>query len=95
MEGEGLTGGGRQHGFPAAPPPEVLDALDTAAVVLDELRRSGILLRLNVGQGVAGPSVSARAVRADGHVVGDLQPRDLLEVLGGLVPWDSGAGSSD
>jgi hypothetical protein len=73
-------GDGRTSHIPTAPPPEVLDALDRAAGVLDELERRAIELTLHHDE-------AARAVDVTvGRAGGDprqLSHRALLNLLDG------------
>jgi hypothetical protein len=63
----------------SGPPPEVLDALDGAARVHDELRSAGLSVSFDVQ---AAGNVRVRVTDGSGNVVHDLQPAHALQLLG-------------
>src|SRR5689334_18184477 len=67
-----------QRPAPLAPPPEVLQALDSAAKVLNDLDKRGDELRLSVGE----DGVKATLQPVDGGVQ-ELTHRQLLDLLTG------------
>ena len=67
------------------PPPEVLEALDTAACVLDELRSRELSLSLSVQTTGRGETVHAEVRDHTGSVVCELTNGQLLELLSGTA----------
>jgi len=65
---------------PAAPPPEVLDALDRAARVLDELAAKQVSLRFKVTED---DEVRVEVRDGEGHVVRRIPAERVLELLDG------------
>jgi hypothetical protein len=63
----------------SGPPPEVLDALDGAARVHDELRSAGLTVSFDVQ---SSGSVRVSVVDGSGNVVRDLAPAHALQLLG-------------
>jgi hypothetical protein len=69
--------------FPTTPPPEVLDALDTAARVLSELAASRVDLRFAVEEEATGKRVRVEVRNGKGELVREIPPKRLLDVLAG------------
>jgi hypothetical protein len=79
----GFSGAGTAsgHELPATPPPEVLDALDRAAVVLDELDRKHVTIALLHEDGSDG--VRASLAFPGGRSSRELSAAELLSLLDG------------
>jgi hypothetical protein len=77
---------GAQGSIPAAPPPDVLDSLDTAARVLEELASRRISLRFHYVEGTH--EVRIQVVDdSDGSVVREIPPGALADLAaGGQIP---------
>ena len=75
----GSRPGGPFVAMPAAPPPEVLEALGSAAIVLDELAVRGFGLCLDVT--AESRTVRVRVTHADGRVVRKLAATAVLDLL--------------
>lgn len=76
--------GARESSVPAAPPPEVLDALDTAARVLEELASRRIGLRFEYVEGAH--EVRIQVVNeTDGSVIREIPPGGLAELAAGAA----------
>jgi uncharacterized FlaG/YvyC family protein len=72
--------------IPASPPPEVLDALDTAARVLEELASRRISLHFEYVEGTH--EVKIQVVNeSDGSVIREIPPDGLVDIAaGGQAP---------
>jgi hypothetical protein len=69
--------------FPASPPPEVLDMLDTAATVLQELASSQVTMHIDVVDGGAGKRIHVQVLDAEGVLLREIPPHQMLDVLAG------------
>ena len=68
--------------IPAAPPPEVLEAMDAAGRVARELHASGRELRFTPPEGPVG-RVRVEVCDLDGNVLREIPPSELLDVATG------------
>lgn len=75
--------GGVDGRVPPSPPPEVLDALDTAARVLEGLRAAQVSLRFSVEGEGALRQVKVEVRDGNGALVREIPPQRLLDVLSG------------
>jgi hypothetical protein len=64
--------------MPAAPPPEVLDAIGAAASAYDRLTASGVQLHFHVDEQTG--KVSTQVYDTRGTVLGTLSPSQVLDV---------------
>jgi flagellar protein FlaG len=78
---EGPAGSGEP--FPASPPPEVLDSLDTAGRVLQELEAARIDLHFEIDGSGASKRVHVQVRDADGRVVREIPAGHALDVMSG------------
>ena len=69
--------------LPASPPAEVLDALDTAARVLEDLRTKQINLSFSTEGDGGVKRVRVEVRDASGALVREIPPRHLLDLLAG------------
>jgi hypothetical protein len=69
--------------IPTSPPAEVLDALDTAARVLEELDSAQLSLHFEVRDGEAGKRIHVEVLASDGSLVREIPARNLMDVLAG------------
>jgi flagellar protein FlaG len=69
--------------FPASPPPEVLDSLDTAGRVLQELVAARIDLHFEIDGSGASKRVHVQVRDADGRVVREIPAGHALDVMSG------------
>lgn len=69
--------------IPTSPPAEVLDALDTAARVLEELDSAQLSLHFEVRDGEAGKRIHVEVLASDGSLVREIPARHLMDVLAG------------
>lgn len=76
---------GSSASIPATPPPEVLEALDAAARVLEELASKRISLHFEYDDRVN--QVRVQVVNGEGAVVREIPPSVLVDIAaGGPVP---------
>jgi len=68
---------------PASPPAEVLEMLDTAAQVLHDLAAAQVSLHIEVVDGKAGKRIHVQVRDADGELLREIPPHQLLDVLAG------------
>jgi len=68
---------------PTSPPAEVLDALDTAARVLDDLDSAQLSLHFEVQDSEGGKSIHVQVLAADGSLVREIPTSNLMDVLAG------------
>jgi hypothetical protein len=68
---------------PAHPPAEVLEMLDTAAQVLQDLAAAQVSLHIEVVDGGAGKRIHVQVLDADGELLREIPPHQLLDVLAG------------
>jgi hypothetical protein len=69
--------------IPASPPDEVLELLDTAATVLQELAASQVRMHIDVVDGGAGKRIHIQVVDADGTLLREIPPHQMFDVLAG------------
>lgn len=68
---------------PGSPPTEVLEMLDTAATVMQELASSQVRMHIEVVDGGAGKRIHIQVVDADGTLLREIPPHQMFEVLSG------------
>lgn len=69
--------------FPASPPAEVLDMLDTAASVLQELASKQVTMHIEVVDGGAGKRIHVEVLDAEGTLLREIPPHQMFDVLAG------------
>jgi hypothetical protein len=69
--------------IPRTPPSEVLEALDVAQRVLQELSRSQTTLKIDLENGPGGRRLHIRVLDGNGELVREIPPRRLAAVLAG------------
>ena len=80
---QGVDTSGAAGAFPATPPPEVLDALDTAARVLGDLKSRQLSLNFSVEGSGALKRIHVEVRDGTGALVREIPPRHLLDLLAG------------
>jgi hypothetical protein len=68
---------------PATPPAEVLNALDAAQRVIQEITSSGTTLHFDVENGPGGKRVHVEVRDSDGKLIREIPPSRLASILGG------------
>ena len=69
--------------IPASPPAEVLNALDLAQRVIEEITRSGTSLHFEVENTTVGMRVHVQVRDSSGELIREIPPSRLASVLGG------------
>jgi FlaG protein len=74
----------RAPSIPATPPPEVLEALDNAARVLEELASRRLSLHFEYDD--VRNQVRVQVTNGEGKVVREIPPSTLLDIAAGVEP---------
>jgi hypothetical protein len=82
VQGPGAFRLERAPAIPATPPPEVLDALDNAARVLEELASRRLSLHFEYDDTIN--QVRVQVTNEDGKVVREIPPSTLLDIAAGI-----------
>jgi hypothetical protein len=69
--------------IPKTPPSEVLEALDVAQRVLQELSKAQTTLRIDLQSGPGGKQLHIQVLDGNGDLVREIPPRRLAAVLAG------------
>jgi hypothetical protein len=69
--------------IPATPPSEVLEALDVAQRVIQELSKAQTTLRIDLQSGPGGKQLHIQVLDGNGELVREIPPRRLAAVLAG------------
>ena len=72
----------RAVSIPSSPPPEVLEALDNAARVLEELASRRLSLHFEFDDAIN--QVRVQVTNAEGKVVREIPPSTLLDIAAGI-----------
>jgi hypothetical protein len=82
VQGPGAFRLERASAIPATPPPEVLEALDNAARVLEELAARRLTLHFEYDEAVN--QVRVQVTNEEGKVVREIPPSTLLDIAAGV-----------
>jgi hypothetical protein len=82
VQGPGAFRLERASSIPATPPPEVLEALDNAARVLEELASRRLSLHFEYDDAIN--QVRVQVTNEDGKVVREIPPSTLLDIAAGI-----------